>query len=78
LVRKALEVLTPSLRQIAEECGLPYNTVRAFQRGEWRPAPAVLKRLVAVLRRHGAQLTGLADELERAAAEPQTRTRRKP
>jgi transcriptional regulator with XRE-family HTH domain len=64
LLRKALKTLTPSLAKIADECGLPHNTVRAYQQGNRTPAPATLKRLVAVLRRHGAELGALADELE--------------
>lgn len=69
-MRKALRLLTPSLAQIADECGLPHNTVRAYQQGNRTPAPAVLKRLAAVIRRHNAELAKLADELERAADQP--------
>lgn len=75
MLRKALKALTPSLAQIADECDLPHNTVRAYQQGNRTPAPAVLKRLAAVIRRHNSQLAELADELERAADQPK---RRKP
>jgi transcriptional regulator with XRE-family HTH domain len=67
LLRKALKLLTPSLAEIADECDLPHNTVRAYQQGNRTPAPAVMKRLVVVLRRHGAQLAKLAEELEQAS-----------
>lgn len=67
MLRKALKALTPSLAKIADECDLPHNTVRAYQQGNRTPAPAVLNRLVAVLRRHGAQLAELADALEAAS-----------
>jgi len=77
MLRKALDAATPSLRVIAREAGVSYHAIRLYRAGIRTPAPKVLRALIAALRKHTGQVVKAIDELERAAAEPPTRTRRK-
>jgi transcriptional regulator with XRE-family HTH domain len=77
VLRKAIQLATPNLRELAEEVGMTYHSLRRYAEGARTPSPPVMRRIVAALRRRGAALGKLADELERAAAAT-TRTRRKP
>jgi len=78
MLRNVLDAATPSLREIAREAGIGYHAIRLYRAGIRTPAPKVLKALIAALRKHAGGVVKLTDELERAAAAPATRTRRKP
>lgn len=70
MLRRALQLVTPSLRDIAREIGMSYGAVRQYRLGERTPAPAVLHRLAQALRRRAAQLAALAENLERNTRKP--------
>lgn len=67
MLRKALKVATPSLREIAQAAGLSYHAIRLYQAGIRTPEAAVVRRLVKALRGQSRELAKLADELEAAA-----------
>ena len=70
MLRKALKMVTPSLRDIAREIGMSYHAVRQYRLGERTPAPAVLHRLAQVLRRRAADLVAVAEHMEREIRKP--------
>ena len=70
LVQKALESGPFSMRQLADDAGLKYATLRAYAMGRRTPSGDTIRRLAAGLRRRAARLQELADELEHAAEEP--------
>ncbi len=67
MLRKGLKLAVPTLRELAHEVGVSHASMRSYVTGARFPSPKVLDRLVNALRGRGAQLTKLADELERAA-----------
>ncbi len=67
----------PSLTRLAKDSGVSVRAIRAYRYGKRTPeAPQVLQGLVRGLRRQSRELTRMADELERAAAQPPPRRRR--
>lgn len=67
MLTHALDVATPTLRDLAREAGIPYQTVRGYRRGTTGASAPVLRRLAVVLARRAAQLGAAAQELEVAA-----------
>lgn len=67
-MRLALEALTASIREIAEEAGVSRITLARHASGSMGVSPEVAHRVAAVLRRRGKRLQVLADRLERALA----------
>jgi transcriptional regulator with XRE-family HTH domain len=57
------------LRDIAEDSGLSYGTVRKWAAGLRTPQPESLRQLAVGLRKRGTHLHDLAEELEKAAGE---------
>ena len=56
-----------SLRQIAEDAGVNYGTLRVWAKGGRNPMPENLRQIASGLRTRGEQLGKLAARLERAA-----------
>ena len=73
----ALKGATPSLKDLAREAGLSYSAVRMYIRGKRTPSRDAIGRIAKALRARGRRMAQLADELERGASAPPTRTRRK-
>lgn len=66
-VRDALRAATPSMRDLAEETGIVYSTLRAWSAGNRTPSPEGLRRLADELDRRGSELGELAGDLRDAA-----------
>ena len=65
-VQLALECLTPTLADVADELGgWSYNTVRAFRAGQRVPTAEARAKLVQLLRSRARELERLATRLER-------------
>ena len=64
---KVLAAVRPSLEDLAHEVGVSLRAMQSYAKGKRAAPPAVLKRLVAVLRARGGRLQQLADQLERQA-----------
>ncbi|HEV2132000.1 MAG TPA: helix-turn-helix transcriptional regulator [Longimicrobiaceae bacterium] len=58
-----------SLRQLAEDSGVNYGTLRVWAVGKRNPQPENLRQIAAGLRERGKRLDKLAEKLERAAGE---------
>jgi hypothetical protein len=67
---KVLDAAVPSLKELAAEAGISYRAIRSYRFGHRVPPAKVLRALVAALRKHSKRVAKLADELERAAAQP--------
>jgi hypothetical protein len=65
VTQKALRAVAPSLRQLAEDEGLPYTTLKAWSAGVRSPEAGSVDKLTALLRRRAAKLEKLAAELDR-------------
>jgi len=70
MLGKALDLATPTLREIAREAGVSYHAMRLYRAQQRTPAPQVLARIVKALRAQSADLAKVANELERAAERP--------
>ena len=64
MVRTALDLGTPSLREVAREAGITYSAARAYRAGQRTPSPDVRRRLADALRRLANRMRASADELE--------------
>lgn len=64
-MRKALAAVTPTLRDVAEWCGVSYATVRAYSTGDRKPTSETELQFAAALRRQAKRLETLAAQLER-------------
>jgi AcrR family transcriptional regulator len=69
MLAHVLDFIAPSLREIAREAGISYGAIRHYRKAKRTPAPAVIQRLVKVLRARGGKLQQLADQLERQIGE---------
>lgn len=69
VTQDALQALAPSLRQIADDTGFSYATLRAWSSGARTPSPENLARLADALERRGGELSKLAEALRREAGE---------
>ena len=72
LVSRALQTLTPTLRDIADQTSLNYSTIRAWKAALRSPSEQVLEVLAEVADDQADRLRGLAAEL-RAANRKQNR-----
>jgi hypothetical protein len=64
VTKKALRALAPSLRQLAEDEGVPYATLKAWSAGIRVPEADSMDKLTAVLRKRAKLLERLAVDLE--------------
>lgn len=62
--KKATDLLSVSLDQIASAVGKTYATVLAYRTGDRTPPPEVHAHLVTFMREHAAALSRAADELD--------------
>ncbi|HLZ46578.1 MAG TPA: hypothetical protein VKQ05_12965 [Gemmatimonadales bacterium] len=67
MLAKVLLYAAPSLREIAKEAGITEAAMREYVKARRTAPPAVIRRLVAVLRARGGKLRTLAAQLERQA-----------
>ena len=66
-VSTALDVATPTLRDMAQWMDTSYHTVRSWRLGNRVPPPNVQQQLARALRKHGTRILRAADQLEHAA-----------
>lgn len=71
IVQRALKDGTFSMRELAAASGLSYAALRAWSAGDRIPQRKSLRQLAEGLRKRGAHLEELAEELEKAAGEEQ-------
>lgn len=69
VTQKALRALAPSLRQLAQETGLSYSTLKAWSSGHRTPHGDHLRALADLLEQRSTQFRDLAGELRREAEE---------
>jgi transcriptional regulator with XRE-family HTH domain len=69
MIQRVLDDAPFSMRQIAEEAGVSYDAVRSWATNRRTPKPQNLVQLAHALRRRGARLHLLADELIRMEAQ---------
>lgn len=62
--KKATDLLSVSLNQIATVVGKTYATVLAYRTGDRAPPPEVNAQLAAFMREHADTLARAADELD--------------
>ena len=67
MIAKALETATPTLRDVADWCGVSYHTVRSWRLCARTAPPTMRLQLARVLRRRAERLEEFADRLERSA-----------
>ena len=67
MVSKALEAVTPTLRDVAQWIGQSYSSARAYRQGDRTPPPKVIRKLARALRIHAAKLVQLAERLDAEA-----------
>ena len=70
-ISTALDVATPTLRDVADWMDTNYHTVRSWRLGRRIPPPNVQQQLAGKLRKQGHRLIKAADSLERAAQRQQ-------
>ena len=68
VVQQLLATLAPTLRDLAAQTGIPYDTLRAWNSGVRFPSAANLERLAALAEERSGQLAGLAKELRTLAS----------
>lgn len=61
----ALNLLTPSLRQVAKDAKVSIESIRSYRLGRRAARPEVFESLVRVMRERAQRLTTLANTLER-------------
>lgn len=69
IAQSVLEESGVTLRQLAEDAGLNYGTLRVWARGKRNPQPENLRQIAEGLRVRSARLTELAGKIERAGSE---------
>lgn len=74
IMQAALKAATPSMRELADETGLRYSTMRSWSAGIRVPSPENARSVAKILRQRAALLAQLADDLEALATEDQTKT----
>jgi transcriptional regulator with XRE-family HTH domain len=67
LIQQVLREAPFSMRQLAEEAGVGYALVRAWRIGRRAPLPETLRDVAGALRKRGARLERLAEELDQEA-----------
>jgi len=63
----ALDLVTPTLRDVAGWLNVSYATIRSYKADARNPSPATVRRFAKALRRHASHLERMADRLERRA-----------
>ena len=63
-VAELLNLLAPSLREVAERLGVSYDTVRAWKLGRRTPSRENLIKLAAIAKQHSAALSDLAQQIQ--------------
>lgn len=69
IAQKAIEAATPSMRQLAEQAGVNYSTLKAWSAGIRNPSPENARKLADALRQQGGEVSQLAEELKDAAGD---------
>lgn len=69
LVQEALHEVAPDLKDIAEETGISYASIKAYRSGERTPGDENLARLAEALERRGVSLIRDAARLREAQSE---------
>jgi transcriptional regulator with XRE-family HTH domain len=67
MARQALTLMTGTLRDVANELGVEYNTMRAYAQGQRTIPPETLQGLAKLMRRRGKALAHLAERMEGGA-----------
>jgi transcriptional regulator with XRE-family HTH domain len=68
LMKRALEAAAPSLRELAKETGISYDTLRAWRIGRRNPEAHQLAVVADALERRGREQLELAKSLRRATS----------
>ena len=68
-IQLAVEDAAPSLRQLAAELGVSYDTLRAYAVGRRNPGRDQLRAFADILERRAKRLHQRAEELRTVAAE---------
>ncbi len=69
IVREALTSGPAGLRQLAEDAGVKYQTLRTWASGVNTPSPENIRKLAEGFRRRAARLVEVAGQLEGTIAE---------
>jgi transcriptional regulator with XRE-family HTH domain len=64
MIAKALDTMTPTLRDVAGRIGATYGAVRSYRLGSRTPPPATVRKLAAALRAQGVELLRIAKQLD--------------
>jgi DNA-binding transcriptional regulator YiaG len=67
LTERLLQTLTPSIRELATQVGVPYQTLRSWRSGLRSPSSDAMRTLADLADRRADVLRGLAVELRRVA-----------
>jgi transcriptional regulator with XRE-family HTH domain len=67
IMQRALKLATPSLRQLAEETGITYASLKAWSAGHRTPNAENANIVADALKARAAALAELAERLRRAA-----------
>lgn len=67
LAQRALDSLSPELKDLAEDLGVSYSTVKAWRAGKRSPSPDNLEKLADLSEGQADDLLALAARLRRAA-----------
>jgi len=67
MISQALDLATPTLRDVARWCGVSYHAVRMYRARERGMPPEVRRRLAKALRAHARRLVAMASRLEASA-----------
>lgn len=67
--QKALHRLAPDLKEIAEETGISYASIKAYRSGERTPGRENLEKLAEALERRGVSLIHESLRLREAASD---------
>lgn len=69
MLKRAVELASGNLAELAGEVGVSYHTLRAWADGRRNPSPANLLRLADVIERRGGELQEVARQLRAAAGD---------
>ena len=64
---RALELTTPTLKQLAKELGVKHDILRRYRIADRQPTPDLARRLAKVMRKRAQKLEREAARLENAA-----------
>lgn len=67
LSKRAVETLTPELRELADEVGVSYASVKYWKTGERTPSPDNLNKLADIAEDRADDLLAISARLRRAA-----------